>query len=68
MLTANVKEHAVVVETNVNKVATNHVEHIQASGADTVAKLNALDEKGNNPLELLASIDKNISILVDRGR
>lgn len=60
-LFAEGKERVLAAEANVNKMATNCVPTIQ----DNIVELN---QKADKTTGVLESIDKNIAILVDRGR
>ena len=64
----DVKNRAEIVEQNVNTVMTNHLPHIQAATEASAEKQDTLAEKQEKVIELLTSMDRNIAVLVDRGR
>jgi len=49
------------VEQNVNVATTNHLAHIESDMAE-------INGKHDKTTEVLQSIDRNIAVLVDRGR
>jgi hypothetical protein len=55
------KGRVLTAEANINKMATNCLPTIQANTEQTNIKL-------DKTIEVLESVDKNIAILVDRGR